>query len=438
MQSGNWKGNFMSDDNNTMLEAKKAVEALNAGFEAFKAANDENLKARDVVLEKKMAKINADLDAAQKVADDAVLAVKRASRIVSDGSGGEVDLDAKALKWAKRNARAQGTNIQEYGADDLKAYKSAFDAYLRKDDRVLDAVQTKALSVGSDPDGGYVVHPDMSGRIVTKEFETSVIRAFANIQNISTDALEGIFDLDESAAVWVGETAARAETNTPQLGAWRIPVHEIAANPAATQKLLDDAEINMETWLANKVGEAMGRAENTASVTGDGVGKWRGFLTYANGTTLPGTIEQSATGVSGGFAASGAGVDIFYTVVGKTKARYRANASWAMNRTTVAAVRKLKDSDGAYIWQPSAQAGIPDRLAGYPIAPFEDMPDIAADSLSIAFADFREAYQIVDRSGIRVLRDPYTNKPYVHFYTVKRSGGDVVNFEAIKLIKFGS
>jgi len=428
----------MSDDNNTMLEAKKAVEALNNGFEAFKAANDENLKARDVVLEEKMAKINADLNAAQKVADDAVLAVKRASRIVSDGSGGEVDLDAKALKWAKRNARAQGTNIHEYGADDLKAYKSAFDAYLRKDDRVLDQVQTKALSVGSDPDGGYVVHPDMSGRIVTKEFETSVIRAYANIQNISTDALEGMYDLDEAAAVWVGETAARTETNTPQLGVWRIPAHEMAANPGATQKLLDDAEINMETWLANKVGEAMGRAENTAAVSGNGVGKWRGFLTYADGTTLPGTIEQSATGSSGAFAGSGAGVDVFYTTIGTMKARYRTNATWAMNRTTVEEVRKLKDSNGAYIWQPSTQAGTPDRLAGYPIAPFEDMPAIAADSLSIAFADFREAYQIVDRAGIRVLRDPYTNKPYVHFYTVKRSGGDVVNFEAIKLIRFGA
>lgn len=438
MQSGNWKGNFMSDNENVMLEAKKAVEALNAGFAEFKATNDENQKARDIVLEEKLAKITADLDAAQKVADDAVLAVKRASRVIPDGNGGEVDLDAKALKWAKRNARAQGTNVHEYGAEDLKAYKSAFDAYLRKDDRILDAVQTKALSVGSDPDGGYVVHPDMSGRIVTKEFETSVIRAYANIQNISTDALEGIFDLDEASVGWVGETAARTETNTPQLGTWRIPVHELYANPAATQKLLDDAEINMESWLANKVGEAMGRTENAAAVTGNGVGKWRGFLSYSNGTTLPGTIEQSATGSSGAFAGSGAGVDVFYTTIGTMKARYRTNATWAMNRTTVAAVRKLKDSNGEYIWEPSSQAGIPDRLAGYPIAPFEDMPAIAADSLSIAFADFREAYQIVDRSGIRVLRDPYSNKPYVHFYTVKRSGGDVVNFEAIKLIKFGS
>jgi len=390
----------MSDNENVMLEAKKAVDALNKGFEEFKSANDDNLKARDVVLEEKLAKITADLDAAQKVADDAVLAVKRASRIVSDGNGNDVDIDAKALKWAKRNARAQGTNIHEYGADDLNAYKSAFDAYLRKDDRVLDQVQTKALSVGSDPDGGYVVHPDMSGRIVTKEFETSVIRAYANIQNISTDALEGMYDLDEASVGWVGETGARTETNTPQLGAWRIPVHEIYANPAATQKLLDDAEINMETWLSNKVGEAMGRAENTAAVSGNGVGKWRGFLTYANGTTLPGTIEQSATGSSGAFAGSGAGVDVIYTTIGTMKARYRTNATWAMNRTVVAAVRKLKDSDGAYIWQPSAQAGIPDRLAGYPIAPFEDMPALAADSLSIAFADFREAYQIVDRSAM--------------------------------------
>jgi HK97 family phage major capsid protein len=431
----------MSDE---LKQAVTAVTEIKAAFEAFKDANDTRLKeieskgAADPVTEAKLAKIEADLDAAQKTADAAVLASKRQARVVTDEKGNAVDLDQKALEWADMIARKSGTRATGFGAKELDGYKGQFMSYLRKGDQVMGADEMKALSVGSDPDGGYVVYPDMSGRIVSKVFETSPMRAYASVQVISTDALEGLFDLGEAASGWVAETAARDDTVTPKLGTWRIPVHELFAFPKATQKVLDDAAINLEAWLAGKVSEKFARDEATAFVNGDGVSKPRGFLTYATGTTLPGTIEQVPTGVSGGFAAAPNGGDVLIDALYGLKAQYRANATWFMNRVTTKAVRKIKDSDGAYLWSPGIAAGQPASLLGYPIASFEDMPDPAADSLSIAVGDMRAAYQIVDRVGIRTLRDPYTAKPYVGFYTTKRVGGDVVNFEALKLIRFNT
>lgn len=423
-------------------QAVSAVESLNEAFEEFKSVNDQRLAeieakgSADALLEEKLGRIEADLSKAQEVADAAVLAAKRQSRVITNKDGEEVDLDAKALKWARAIARTRGTDVAEFDAKSLDAYKSALDTYLRKDDRGLSADEVKALSVGTDPDGGYVVHPDMSGRIVQKVFETSPMRAYAAIQVISTDALEGLFDLNEASSGWVGETDSRTETNTPELGKWRIPVHELYAKPKATQKLLDDASINMEQWLANKVSEKFARDEASAFVNGNGVNKPRGFLTYASGTTLPGTIERFDTGANGAFAAAPNGADVLLNALYGLKQQYRANATWFMNRATTGLVRKLKDSDGAYMWSPGIAAGQPATMLGYPVASFEDMPDPATDSLSIAVGDMREAYQIVDRLGIRTLRDPYSAKPYVEFYTTKRVGGDIVNFEAIKCIEF--
>ena len=426
-------------------EIKKAigaVDALHAGFEEFKKANDERLAqiekkgSADVVTEAKLQKIEADLEKAQKIADEAVLASKRQSRIVTDERGEVVDLDRKAQEWASMNARRRGAVAGSFGAADMDGYKAAFDTFLRKGEEVMGPDERKALSVGTDPDGGYVVNPDLSGRIVMKVFETSPMRAYASVQVISSDALEGLFDLNEASSGWVGETDSRPETNTPQLGKWRIPAHELYAKPKATQKLLDDASINMEAWLASKVSEKFARDEANAFVVGNGVNKPRGFLTFSSGTTLPGTIERFDTGVNGAFAAAPNGGDVLINALYGLKQQYRANATWFMNRATLKLTRKLKDSDGAYLWSPGIAAGQPASLLGYPVASFEDMPDPATDSLSIAVGDMREAYQIVDRLGIRTLRDPYSAKPYVEFYTTKRVGGDVVNFEALKLIEF--
>jgi HK97 family phage major capsid protein len=422
----------------------EAVDGVKRGFEAFKEANDQRIKeieakgAADPLLEQKLAAIEKDMDAKQAKLDQFELAMKRQNRTVVDEKGNEIDLDAKAAKWANMVARSRGTRVEDFGAKELDGYKQAFDKFLRKGDEIIGADEKKALSVGTDPDGGYVVHPDMSGAIVTKVFETSPMRAYASIQVISTDALEGLYDLEEAASGWVGETEARSETGTPQLGKWRIPVHELYAKPKATQKILDDAEINMEAWLAMKVSEKFARDEAAAFVSGNGVNKPRGFLTYGDGTTLPGTIERINTGANGAFAAAPNGGDALIDALYGLKAQYRANATWFMNRSTTKLARKLKDSDGAYLWSPGVAAGQPASLLGYPIAAFEDMPNPATGSLSIAVGDMRAAYQIVDRVGIRTLRDPFSAKPYVEFYTTKRVGGDVVNFEALKLIEFSN
>jgi HK97 family phage major capsid protein len=431
----------MSDE---IKQAVEAVKSVNTAFEEFKAANDARLAeiekkgAADPLTAEKLARIEDSLAKAQAVADEAALAVKRQSRVVTNEHGDKIDLDAKAFEWANLTARRRGTQISQFGASDLDAYRKSFDAMMRKGEEIMGPDERKALSVGSDPDGGYVVSPDVSGRIVAKVFETSPMRAYAGIQVISTDALEGLFDLDEASSGWVGETEARPSTNTPQLGKWRIPVHELYAKPAATQKVLDDPSINMESWLASKVAEKFARDEATAFVVGNGVNRPRGFLTYPAGTTVPGQIEQFPTGVNGAFAANPGGGDKLIDTVYGMKAPYRANASWFMTRAVTALARKLKDSEGQYQWQPPMQAGQPATLFGYPVASFEDLEALGTTSLSMAFADMREAYQIVDRIGIRTLRDPYSAKPFVEFYTTKRVGGDVVNFEAIKIVRFGA
>jgi HK97 family phage major capsid protein len=432
-----------------------AVKEGNTAFEEFKRKNDERIKEiegkgfDDVVRRDELDKISAAIDEAQKANDQFAARLKRIAlygKNADEGASAE-EREAKAFNWwagvkGRKGQKVTRDDFNDEAQEQVAAYKRAFDAYVRHngDERSMAPDDLKALSVGSDPDGGYVVDSDTNGRIVARIFETSPMRQFASIQAIGTDALEGLHDNDEAAFGWVGETGARTETTTPKLEKWRIPVHEMYAKPSATQKLLDDASIDMEAWLAGKVTDRFTRAENSAFVNGSGVDRPRGFLTYPDRASADvfelGAIERFDTGVDGGFAAAPDGGDVLLDALYGLKAQYRANAVWFMNRATTSEVRQLKDSDGNYLWVPGIAAGQAATLLGYPVASFEDMPAIATDSLSIAVGDMREAYQIVDRIGVRVLRDPYSNKPYVEFYSTKRTGGDVVNFEAIKLIEF--
>jgi HK97 family phage major capsid protein len=441
----------------TLDDITKAVEDGNRAFEEFKQKNDERLKEieskglDDVVRKDELAKINDAIEASQKANDQFAARLKRIAlygKTADEGASRE-DREEKAFQWWAGQMGRKGKRVTRDDFDDsaqeaTAAYKRAFDSYVRHngDERSMSPDDLKALSVGSDPDGGYVVDADTGGRIVSRIFETSPMRQFASIQTIGTDALEGLHDSDQAAFGWVGEEGSRTETNTPKLEKWRIPVHEMYAKPAATQKLLDDAAINMEAWLQSKVTDRFARAENTAFVTGTGVDRPRGFTTYPDRASADvfeiGAIEQFDSGANGAFVAAPNGGDVLIDALYGLKAQYRANATWFMNRKVAAEVRQLKDSDGAYLWVPGIAAGQPASLLGYPTASFEDMADLATGSLSIAVGDMREAYQIVDRIGVRVLRDPYSNKPYVEFYSTKRVGGDVVNFEAIKLIRFSA
>lgn len=356
------------------------------------------------------------------------------------------------LESLVKRAAAASVDTAHSDQPDVTAYKNAFEQFLRKGiepSADLHAKIEKTMSVGSDPNGGFLVAPDVTGRIATRIRETTPMRQIAAVQAISTDALEGLNDLDEASSGWVGETDARPNTATPELGKWRIDVHEEYANPRITQKLIDDAAVDVVAWLENKVADRLARRQNGAFVVGDGIAKPRGFAGgyttagTADGSRAWGTLEHVNTGTSANFGTTAATkqdkiLDLIYTL----KADYRAGAVFMTNKQVLAIVRKFKWSgtseDYGYVWQPSFIAGQPSTLAGYPLIESEDMPALATNSLSLAFGNFREGYQIVDRVGIRVLRDPYSTKPFVQFYTTARVGGGVINFEAIKLMRFGS
>ncbi len=388
-----------------------AFDDFMRAFEDFKDTNDRRIQeiekrsAADVVTTDKLARIDRALDQ---------LTVKQ-QRLPIGGSG--VARSAVSLQ-----------------------HKAAFDSYVRGGEAGgLKGLEGKALSVGSDPDGGYLVPDETEATINRALRHISPIRAISGVQQVSSSVYKRPFATTGLGTGWVGETAARTETTTPTLSELSFQTMELYAMPAATASLLDDSAVNIDEWLAEEVRVAFAEQEGTAFVTGNGVNKPKGFLAYptvANASWSWGNIGFVKTGVAGAFPATNAG-DVLIDLVYAVKSGYRANAHFVMNRAAQAQVRKLKDGDGTYLWQPSADPGQAPTLMGFPIAESEDMPNIATDSLSIAFGDFRRGYLIVDRVGIRVLRDPYTAKPYVLFYTTKRVGGGVQDFDAIKLLKFG-
>lgn len=410
-------------------QIKEQIEAVAKAFEDFKASNDaalsETAKKGHVDTLIKQARDNAN-DEITKLTEklDAFAAEKDALEKAIKRQQGDVGVDVKAAEFGKM----LGAEMDAKGVDE---YSKAMQSYLRR------GIVEKALSVVSDPDGGYFVKPESSARIVNFVNETSPMRQVASVVNIGSDAIEGLYDLGEADAGWVGETDSRSDTTTPKIGTWRIPVHEIYAKPKITQKLLDDAGFNIEGWLEGKVRRKFVRMENEAFVAGDGVMKPRGFTTYAEGTPSATSYEKIAiqkTGVSGNWAATNPADTLIKTVYA-LKQEYAANGTWAMRRSLEGEVREFKTANG-YIWQPDFTQKNGRSLLGYPVVNFEDMPAKGANSLSIAFGDFAEAYQIVDRLGVRVLRDPFTAKPYVVYYTTKRVGGAVVNFDALILVKF--
>lgn len=391
------------------METEKKLDAVASAFEEFKKLNDKRI----VEIEKKG-------QASAELTEQVEKANKEIDRLTSE---------IKETQAALNRRTVNGSEKAEQNVD--PEYKKSFNSYLRGrlSETEMKQAQIKALSVQSDVDGGFLVMPEMSSEIVKKVFESSPIRALASVQGISSDSLEMIEDLDEMTSGWVGETEARTATATAQIKKIIIPVHELYAMPLASQKLLDDANINVEAWIAGKVAEKFGRDEATAFVQGNGVGKPRGFMTHASGTGF-GQIEQVNSGDADELTPDGL-ISTFYAL----KAPYRANASWLMKRSSVAAVRKFKDQNDQYLWQPSLQLGQPEMLLGRPLYDAEDIAAQGSNALAAAVGDFKAGYQIVDRFGIRVLRDPFSSKPYVAFYTTKRVGGDVKNFEAIKIAK---
>ena len=339
-------------------------------------------------------------------------------------------LDRKSLTHARPPLGA----VADFDAP----HQKAFNAYLRSGDddglRGLD-LESKALSTAVNSDGGYLVDPQTSELVMSVLNSTASIRAIAQLVHVEATSYDVLVDHSELGAGWATETSATTESGTPQIDRITIPLHELSAMPKASQRLLDDSAFDIESWLAGRIADRFARAEAAAFINGDGLDKPTGFLTH------PKVDNDSWDWDSLGYVASGSDgncdADSIVDVVYALGAQYRANATFVMNSKTAGQIRKLKDADGRFLWSDGLAAGEPARLMGYPVLICEDMPDPATDSFSIAFGDFETGYTIAERPDLRVLRDPFSAKPHVLFYATKRVGGDVSDFSAIKLIKFG-
>ena len=401
-----------------MPEANTAFDDFNRVFSAFRETNDDRLSqiearaSSDVVTEEKLNRIEDALDRSRQRMDRITLAMSRPGQAA--------------------NSEADPTR---------REHKNAFDLYARSGEASgLKSLESKAMSAGSGPDGGYLVPQPAEQEILRRMSVMSPIRAIASVREISGPSLRKAFSMSGPAAGWVAEADPRPQSANQQIADLTFPAMELYAMPAATQTLLDDSVVDIEQWIADEVNVVFAEQEGAAFVNGNGSGKPAGFLSYPKSTVAAWSFGKTAyvpTGVSGGFAASNPS-DIMFDLVFALKAGYRQNARFVMNRKTQSAVRRFKSTTGEYLWEPPATAGANATLMNFPLVEAEDMPDVAADSFGIAFGDFQRGYVVVDRTGIRVLRDPYSAKPYVLFYTTKRVGGGVQDFDAIKLLKFGT
>ena len=323
-------------------------------------------------------------------------------------------------------------------------HKKAFAAYLRSGDddglRGL-TVEEKALSTAVAADGGYLVDPLTASQIVGVLRSSASIRTIANVVTVEATAFDVLVDHTDIGAGWATETAATAETGTPQVDRISIPLHELSALPKASQRLLDDSAFDVEGWLAQRIADKFSRAEAQAFVAGDGIDKPTGLPALPEGRqrrSSPGARSATCRPARPATSPSADPADAIVDLVYSLGARYRANATFVMNSKTAGAVRKMKDADGRFLWSDGLAAGEPARLMGYPVLIAEDMPDIASGAFAIAYGDFRAGYTVAERPDLRILRDPFSAKPHVLFYATKRIGGDVSDFAAIKLLKFAS
>lgn len=393
-------------DGGSQPDVKALVESLNKAFADFKAEHTKQLEEikkgnADALQALKVDNINADITRLQAAVDQAN--TQMAAFQMGGGAGGERLADAE--------------------------YSTAFSAHFRKGD-----VQA-ALNKGVAEEGGYLAPVEWDRTITDRLVILSDMRQLANVVPCSGAGLTKLYNMGGTASGWVGEEDARPQTAGPQFKSLGFGWGEIYANPAATQQLLDDSEIDLEAWLAGEVDTEFARQEGAGFFAGDGVNKPFGILTYveggANAAKHPfGAIKVVNSGAAAAITADGI-IDLVYDL----PSAFTANARFAMNRKTQGAVRKLKDAQDNYLWQPSLIAGQPATLAGFPVQDVAATPDVAANAVAALFGDFKQTYTVYDRKGVRVLRDPFTNKPYVQFYTTKRVGGGVHNPEPMRALK---
>lgn len=397
-------------------EIRELIEQQGKAFEEFRKSNDERLAALEKdearsELEEKTDRINDELGRLSAAVDELA---KKANRPGAPGAEGEEALQAE--------------------------HKSAWIKWVRKgDDAGLADIERKAMNVGTPADGGYAVPIQQDRDIMRLLTDLSPMRQGCRVMTVGTEDYRKLVNLGGTASGWVGETDARPATAGPTLAQLKPSFGELYANPEVTQKALDDIFFNVEGELSQDISESFAVLEGKAFLSGTGTNQPVGLLTAktsadADSARAFGTVQHIATGVADNFPAKDP-ADILIDLIYSMKAGYRTGAQFMVNSMTLATMRKWKDGDGNYIWQPAMQNGQPGSIFGYGYVTNEDMPSAGAGAIPVVFANFQQAYTIFDRMGIRSLRDPYTNKPFVGFYTTKRVGSMIANTQAVKFLK---
>lgn len=414
---------------------KSSVESIGRNFEEFKHAADRARKEQDHLLDEKVSKLAEEITSKHEAVTRELNALQaKAQRPVqTDEQINKQQKSAQDFANARRDIQSAiriSEELYKPNVEQCEKYSVAFSRYLRIDKDGLEPDIRKDLSVGSDPDGGYwILPPTMAADVVARVFETSPMRKVASVQTIGTREYVVPEDPNDVGAGWVAERGAITTTTTMQVARKVIPAQEMYAEPVVTTQMLEDAMIDIAQYLAGKISDKFSRVENTAFVNGTGVGQPRGFLTYASGTTWGSQIEQVGSGSSGVFTYTG-----LVNIITSIKDKYQANAQWFIRRQSIASIMLLTDASNRLIFQPIINGAFnATPLLGYQINYATDMPAIAGGALAAAFGDFKAAYQIIDRIGMSTIRDNLTSKPNVLFYTRKRVGGDIVDFDALKL-----
>lgn len=406
------------------------LDKLENGSDAITKVELENIEKKSVELEEKIQKQSAERDACEKRVNE----LEKAKYRFGVGSEGEIVDMFKGYNQEIRMYLRKGHVPKQENVDNM--LENVIKLNCKNITEAEMPLAKKELSVIVNPEGGYWVQPERLTKLVERNFETSPVRRVANIETTSSDSIEMVIDDNEAATGgWVGEKQARTTTGTPDIGLLKIFTHEQFAKPKATQKILDNAGFDIEGWLMRKVEDKFTRTENTAFVSGNGVAKPTGFLSYptwaVNGVYETKKIEQITSETSSVLAAND-----YIETQGSLQEFYQPRAVWFMKRSTWTAAKKLQDGQGNYLIDYTLlKTGTDMRMLGKPVIFADDMPAIAGSALSVAYGDFNIGYTIVDGIGIRVLRDPYSAKPYVEFYTTKNSGGGVTNYESLKILK---
>lgn len=432
-------------------DASKAlamIEEIGKVQADFHAAYDKQLEelrkgVDDPVTREKVERLNTEVGRLQAAIDKMAIDIGQSQIPAGDALTADEQAASDAFRMCLLGVHDQIPDFDPRAmTQNQRNYAPAFRSYLRRgtDEGLRGRDERAEMTTQQDDHGGYFTPAEMTAGIERLLRDMGAMRRIARRLTTGNNAVTFMQSPGEAGAGWVNEKDKRPETDTPRVTRLTIPIFEMYAQPAATQTLLDDAGIPIEGWLTQEVGYAFAGLEEKAFIEGDGVDAPRGLLSYPivkNANWVWEKVGYIASGDANTLPADKNGADALIDLQYSMDQRLRPGAVWLMNQATQATIRKMKDDNGQYYWQPSMQLGQPASLFGHSILTDDYMPDVAAGKYPIAFIS-PICYTVIDRMGVRVLRDPYTAKPNILFYSTRRVGGGMRRFDAAKIMKIAA